>query len=98
MQLTLNSELMIVKARFTFYQRFFCGGRLIFGPDVASLFLSMLLIAGPGTLFCFQISRKIQESYKIHSQNGSDVNANDYILGFPMLFVTIILMLVVSDG
>ncbi|CAI0439931.1 unnamed protein product [Linum tenue] len=32
--------------------RFFCGGRLIFGPDVASMFLSMFLIAGPSIAFC----------------------------------------------
>lgn len=41
--------------------RFFCGGRLIFGPDVASLFLSTLLIAGPGIGFCLKIHYKIKE-------------------------------------
>ncbi|KAJ9694245.1 hypothetical protein PVL29_009968 [Vitis rotundifolia] len=41
--------------------RFFCGGRLIFGPDVASLFLSTLLIAGPGIGFCIKIHYKIKE-------------------------------------
>lgn len=80
---------------FYFYQRFFFGGRLIFGPGVASLFLSMLLIAGPPLLFCFQISRKIQDSFKLHNHEGNDVNAHTHILGFPILFVTIILMLVV---
>ncbi|KAK9289434.1 hypothetical protein L1049_007589 [Liquidambar formosana] len=39
--------------------RFFCGGRLIFGPDVASLFLSTLLIAGPGIAFCVKIYSNI---------------------------------------
>lgn len=38
--------------------RFFCGGRLIFGPDVASLFLSTLLIAGPAIAFCSNIYSK----------------------------------------
>ncbi|CAN1748960.1 AAAS [Linum perenne] len=39
--------------------RFFCGGRLIFGPDVASMFLSMFLIAAPSIAFCAKIYYKI---------------------------------------
>ncbi|KAK1256772.1 putative S-acyltransferase [Acorus gramineus] len=39
--------------------KFICGGRLIFGPDVASLFLSALLIAGPAIAFCWQMIEKI---------------------------------------
>ncbi|KAG6744614.1 hypothetical protein POTOM_051251 [Populus tomentosa] len=39
--------------------RFFCGGRLIFGPDVASIFLSMLLIAAPAIGFCIKVYNKI---------------------------------------
>lgn len=35
--------------------RFFFGGRLVFGPDVASLFLSTLLIVGPSIAFCVKI-------------------------------------------
>lgn len=35
--------------------RFFFGGRLVFGPDVASLFLSTLLIVGPTIAFCIKI-------------------------------------------
>ncbi|KAI3446532.1 hypothetical protein Pfo_003197 [Paulownia fortunei] len=35
--------------------RFLFGGRLIFGPDVASLFLSAFLIAGPALAFCIKI-------------------------------------------
>ncbi|XVF56336.1 hypothetical protein PTKIN_Ptkin06aG0111200 [Pterospermum kingtungense] len=40
--------------------RFFCGGRLIFGPDVASLFLSSFLIAGPAITFCIKMFIKIK--------------------------------------
>ncbi|XP_011079430.1 probable protein S-acyltransferase 4 [Sesamum indicum] len=36
--------------------RFLFGGRLIFGPDVSSLFLSTFLIAGPALAFCIKIS------------------------------------------
>lgn len=54
--------LVLTKSVFLMYcQRFFCGGRLIFGPDVASLFLSTLLIAGPGIGFCLKIHYKIKE-------------------------------------
>lgn len=40
--------------------RFFCGGRMIFGPDVASLFLSALLIGVPGIAFCLKVLSKIR--------------------------------------
>ncbi|XP_042052067.1 probable protein S-acyltransferase 4 [Salvia splendens] len=35
--------------------RFFFGGRLIFGPDVASLFLSTFMIASPAIAFCIKL-------------------------------------------
>ncbi|XP_050939948.1 probable protein S-acyltransferase 4 isoform X1 [Cucumis melo] len=41
--------------------RFFCGGRLIFGPDVSSLFLSICLIAVPAVAFCIKIVLKIHD-------------------------------------
>lgn len=41
---------------------FFCGGRLIFGPDVASLFLSTFLIAAPAIAFCINIYLKTKWS------------------------------------
>ncbi|OVA17186.1 zinc finger protein [Macleaya cordata] len=53
--------------------RFFCGGRMIFGPDVASLFLSTLLIGGPALAFCYQVLTKIR--------------SHDELLGYPVLVV-----------
>lgn len=47
----LNLSLWSLKC----YQKFFCGGRLIFGPDVASLFLTVLLIAVPALIFCVKV-------------------------------------------
>ncbi|CAN1337794.1 Probable protein S-acyltransferase 3 [Linum perenne] len=35
--------------------KFLCGGRLVFGPDAASLFLTSFLIGGPAITFCFKM-------------------------------------------
>ncbi|CAN0908004.1 Probable protein S-acyltransferase 3 [Linum grandiflorum] len=35
--------------------KFLCGGRLVFGPDAASLFLTSFLIGGPGVAFCIRM-------------------------------------------
>ncbi|PKU70129.1 Transcription factor HBP-1b(c1) [Dendrobium catenatum] len=72
-------------------QRFFCGGRLIFGPDVASLLLSMVMIAGPTITFCYQIIVKIRNHEKSHE--GDWFHDHHHVLGFPVLVVTIITML-----
>ncbi|MCL7023045.1 hypothetical protein MKW94_006424 [Papaver nudicaule] len=55
--------------------RFFCGGRMIFGPDVASLFLSTLLICVPALVFCSQVLKKIEK--------------HDPCLGYPVLAVAL---------
>lgn len=39
--------------------RFFCGGRLVFGPDVRSLFFTMFLIVTPVISFCTFISERL---------------------------------------
>lgn len=69
---------------FWFHQRFFCGGRLILGPDVASIFLTTLLIAAPAIAFCIKVYYKIVDE-------GS-VNARWY----PVLVVGFILTVLVS--
>ncbi|XP_050234986.1 probable protein S-acyltransferase 4 [Mercurialis annua] len=46
--------------------RFFCGGRLIFGPDVASMFLSTLLVAAPAIAFCVKTYFKIIDNQTRH--------------------------------
>ncbi|KAL2320578.1 hypothetical protein Fmac_029547 [Flemingia macrophylla] len=42
--------------------KFFCGGRLVFGPDVASLFLTTFLIVGPALAFCIKTYLKIKKA------------------------------------
>ncbi|KAI3996930.1 hypothetical protein MKX01_021206 [Papaver californicum] len=56
-------------------QRFFCGGRMIFGPDVGSLILSTLLIGVPALVFCSQVLKKIER--------------HDPCLGYPVLAVAL---------
>ncbi|KAJ6287605.1 hypothetical protein OIU78_003932 [Salix suchowensis] len=48
--------------------RFFCGGRLIFGPDVASIFLTTLLIAAPAIAFCIKVYNKIVEKGSVNAR------------------------------
>lgn len=57
--------------------KFFCSGRLIFGPDVASMFLSTLLIGGPAIVFCIRIYLNAKK--------------NDHHLWYPVLIVGSIL-------
>ncbi|KAK6151387.1 hypothetical protein DH2020_014022 [Rehmannia glutinosa] len=63
-------------------QRFLFGGRLIFGPDVASLYLSTLLIAGPAFAFCIKILFIIRDRMK---ENKTVVP------WYPVLIVAIVL-------
>uniref|UniRef100_A0A804N274 S-acyltransferase n=2 Tax=Zea mays TaxID=4577 RepID=A0A804N274_MAIZE len=59
--------------------KFLFGGRLIFGPDAGSLFLSTVLIASPLAGLCFQCVTKLSSS------GGSSP------LGLPVLLATILL-------
>ncbi|KAL6626370.1 hypothetical protein ACP70R_030096 [Stipagrostis hirtigluma subsp. patula] len=60
--------------------KFLCGGRLIFGPDAGSLFLSTVLIASPLAGLCFQCVTKLSSS-----------SPEKQVLGLPVLAVTIVL-------
>ncbi|XP_042432847.1 probable protein S-acyltransferase 4 [Zingiber officinale] len=67
--------------------RFLCGGRLVFGPDATSVFLSMFLIATPTIIFCTQVIVKIHNREMNRTQPQSH-----HILGYPVLIVAMILL------
>ncbi|XP_073034692.1 LOW QUALITY PROTEIN: probable protein S-acyltransferase 4 [Primulina eburnea] len=64
--------------------KFLLGGRLIFGPDVSSLFLTAFLIVGPALAFCIKILLLIKHNIK------EGKNANPW---YPVLIVAIVLTL-----
>ncbi|KAK4412764.1 putative protein S-acyltransferase 4 [Sesamum alatum] len=62
--------------------KFLFGGRLVFGPDVASLFLSSFLIVGPAVAFCVKILSIIRH------QLSENKNAVPW---YPIIIVAIVL-------
>ncbi|GAB4843996.1 hypothetical protein Ancab_013960 [Ancistrocladus abbreviatus] len=48
--------------------KFLCGGRIIFGPDAASLFLSTFLIGTPAIAFCIRMLVRIKEHHPIYGR------------------------------
>lgn len=51
------------------FQRFYCGGRLIFGPDVRSIFLTLFLIVTPVFLFCTFVSQTLIDEFQHNMGN-----------------------------
>lgn len=51
---------------FALLQIFFLQGRFIFGPDVRSLGLTILLIVAPVTIFCVFVARRLMDHYSDH--------------------------------
>ncbi|XWS39395.1 hypothetical protein CRYUN_Cryun18bG0050800 [Craigia yunnanensis] len=49
--------------------RFCLGGRLVFGPDVRSIFLTIFLIVIPVILFCAFVSQRLIHEFDLHFGN-----------------------------
>lgn len=72
--------------------RFFCWGRLVFGPDVASLILSTFLIFGPAVAFCVKIYYNISENKVKHHVAWYTVMA----IGLALAVLDVIFLFVTS--
>lgn len=67
---------------FVDWQKFLCGGRLMFGPDAGSLYLSSFLIGCPAFAFCIRMLVRIKE--------------HDPLYGYGVLTTGIVLTVLVS--
>ncbi|CAH9067448.1 unnamed protein product [Cuscuta epithymum] len=66
--------------------KFFLGGRLIFGPDARSLLVSILLITVPVATFCVFVARHLRHQFSPH-------NVGYAVLGVPIAFTIHVLAL-----
>lgn len=48
------------------HNKFLCGGRLVFGPDGSSLFLSSFLIGAPALTFCIRMLVRLSEAEPLY--------------------------------
>lgn len=88
-------------------QKFLLHGRFIFGPDVRSLFLTILLIVAPVAIFCVFVARKLMDDFSDHWGISIMVivvvftvyvSQQTLTLYFVNLFVKILQPLQLSDG
>ncbi|CAL0322881.1 unnamed protein product [Lupinus luteus] len=68
--------------------KFLFGGRLVFGQDASSLFLTTLLIGGPAITFCVRMLLKIEEHDPLYNHCVLIGGAFLTILNFIFLFMT----------
>lgn len=58
--------LKVFEVNLFFLQIFFLQGRFIFGPDVRSLGVTILLIVAPVAVFCAFVARKLWDDFSHH--------------------------------
>lgn len=73
--------------------RFLCGGRLVFGPDAASLFLSAFLIVGPALAFLIKMYLKIKDKNTKRVEEGYPI----IIVGLMLTVVDLLFLLLTSS-
>ncbi|TXG70118.1 hypothetical protein EZV62_005053 [Acer yangbiense] len=68
--------------------KFLCGGRLVFGPDAGSLFLTSFLIGCPAIMFCVKMLLMIRKDDPLFSYPVLSVGVVLTVLDFVFLFLT----------
>ncbi|KAK6944683.1 Palmitoyltransferase, DHHC domain [Dillenia turbinata] len=68
--------------------KFFCGGRLIFGPNGASVFLSSSLIGVPAMTFCLKMFLRAREKDPLHGYLPCIIGLIITFLDLIFLFLT----------
>ncbi|KAL6595428.1 hypothetical protein ACP70R_047768 [Stipagrostis hirtigluma subsp. patula] len=68
---------------------FLCGGRLILGPDAASLLITIFLIVCPAIVFCYQMKSKLD-----HSNDHTSGRLHMHRVAFLIVILTTIMDLV----
>nr|GMD39907.1 probable protein S-acyltransferase 1 [Ipomoea batatas] len=70
------------------HNKFVCGGRLVFGPDGASMILSAFLIGTPAVTFCLRTLSRTPEADPLFGQVVSIVGIVLTVLDLNFLFLT----------
>ncbi|XP_074297259.1 putative protein S-acyltransferase 3 isoform X2 [Silene latifolia] len=68
--------------------RFLCGGRLVFGPDAGSLYLSSFLIGFPAVTFCIRMAVRIKEHDPLYGYGVLTAGIVLTFLDFLFLYMT----------
>ncbi|KAL8147413.1 putative protein S-acyltransferase 1 [Apium graveolens] len=69
------------------YNRFACGGRLVFGPDGLSVALSAIMIAVPSIVFCLKMFQNLPKTSTIYGHSVLIVGIVLFVLVFVLLFI-----------
>ncbi|XP_068490872.1 protein S-acyltransferase 8-like isoform X2 [Phaseolus vulgaris] len=74
-------------------KKFICGGRLVFGPDARSLFVTLLLIIVPVIIFCVCVASHLRHEF-------SSYNSGYAILAVAILFTihVLVVLFLTSSG
>ncbi|KAK1397376.1 S-acyltransferase [Heracleum sosnowskyi] len=69
------------------YNRFACGGRLVFGPDGSAAVLSASMIAIPSIVFCINMFLNLPKTSTMYGQTVLIVGIVLFMLAFVLLFI-----------